>query len=167
MIDPITIEQASKDMVSQLEKLLSKLAYAADSGLSTSNIENDVKLLAAKLKTSAELLSGLTLYKNVKGTEIRSWNLGELPDDTFMRYAYICKRCGKEQLELRKEDEYYFAEITKGVFVRLEDLPDPEPIEFKVKIEGNTLIAVRADLFSKLPESTKKLLKKEGDENDD
>ena len=166
-MERVSVEEATKGMIMQLENVLAKLSFAAEAGISTSDLETKAQKLASKLKMSAEIMNGLSLYKDVKGNEIYQWHIAdELPDDLFMKYANLCKKC-KEQLTIRKDSDLLFAKVADGLFVSLVELPQVEMPEFKVRIEGNTLMAVRADLFAKLPEKTRKLLLSEGDNKED
>ena len=156
-MEQVTFEEASKELVSQLEELLGKLALAADSGLSTYQLEGEAKKLTKKLKESASLLNIAPLYKEVKGNNIYP-PTNELSKDLFPRYANLCKKCG-DQLSVSKEDGEYFAKITEGLFIKLSDLPFIPMPTFKVKIEGNTIMAIRNDLYEKLPSEVKELVK--------
>lgn len=161
-MEAINFDEATNGLIGQLESTLAKLALAADAGVRTSELESKAQKLANKLKTSAELLHDLPIYKDVKGGEIYQWNLADkLNDSLFAKYTNLCKRC-KEQLEIFNENNLYFAKIADGLFVSLVELPQVELPAFKVKIEGNTLMAVRSDLFAKLPEKTRKMLTEEG-----
>ena len=157
-MEAINFDEATNGLVSQLESTLAKLALAAEAGVRTSELESKAQNLANKLKTSAELLHDLPIYKNVKGSEVYQWYLADkLNDSLFAKYTNLCKRC-KEQLGVFNEDNLYFAKIADGLFVSLVELPQVEMPAFKVKIEGNTLMAVRSDLLAKLPANTRKML---------
>lgn len=166
-MEAINFDDTAKELIRELEVTLGKLALAADSGISTSNLEGKAQKLAGILKSSVDLFSGLSLYKDVKGSEVYSWTLDStLPDGIFVKYANLCKRC-KEALPVREENDIYFAKISENIFVNLSDLPEVEFPQFKVKIEGNTLMAVRADLLAKLPDKTRKLLLNNEEEKDE
>jgi len=153
--------QISKELTKELEEALSRLAIAADSGLSTYYLEPEAIKLAKKLKKSFLGYGTDNLYKDVKGS--KEYNPEKsLPINLFLRYAKLCKDCG-DSLDIVKSEDCYFAQIAENLYISIEELPAVEPIEFKIKIEGNTIMAVRADLFSKLPSATKKLLKGEED----
>lgn len=158
-MEKITFEETSKELVKQLEKTLAKLAIAADSGIATGNLETKSQKLAAKLKASASLFGNLPLYKGINtDNKVYNWTITEkLPDDLFVRYAKLCKVC-EDTFEVYCDEEKYFAEISEGLYCNIVELPDEEMPKFKVKIEGDTLMAIRTDLYEKLPESTKKLL---------
>ena len=159
-MEHITFEDTSKELIRQLEITFAKLSVASDAGISTSELEEKAQKLAGKIKASVDLFGDAVLYKDVNGSEVYSWYLADkLPDDIYLKYANLCKRC-KTQLDVvqETETEFYFAKYAENVYVNLADLPAVEMQTFKVKIEGNTLMAVRADLFAKLPDRAKKLL---------
>lgn len=157
-MEQITFEDTAREMVSQLETTLSKLALAAECKISTGHLEEKAKKLASKLKSSATLFNGLPLYKDVKGSEVYNWDIAEkLPEGILVVYANLCKKCS-DQLDVKIEDDKHYAKITEGIFVCLNDLPPMELPKFKVKLEGNTLIAVRTSMLAMLPKETQKLL---------
>jgi hypothetical protein len=164
-MEEITFEDTAHELVRQLEATLGKLAVASEAGLSTSSLEPVAQKLASKIKTLASIFNGHPLYKDVKGSKIYSWNYADLPDKIFMAYATICKQCKDTAMDIFQESEMYFVEIAKNLYANLSDLPVAEIPTFKVKIEGDTIMAVRADLVAKLPKATQKLLK--GDDKDD
>lgn len=129
----------------------------AESGLSTYSLENDCKALASKIKNSVEMFNGLNIYKGGKGNKLYSPQ-NDMNDNELARYAWICKKCGKTQLEVYKIDGEYFIEINDGLFVKLYDIPEQTLPQFKVKLEGNTLMGIRSDLVAQLPSSVQKLL---------
>lgn len=153
----ITFEDTAKELVKQLESVFGKLAVAADCGLPTSNFESEASRLASKIKSSAELFRGLpSLYTDVKGDSV--WYISELPEDLFMRFAPFAKKCKDSNMRLSKEGEFYFSQVADNVYVRINDLPRIETPKFKIKIEGDTLMAVNDKLYALLPESSQKLL---------
>lgn len=154
-MERITLEQATQGLIGQLEETLARLAIAADSNLSTYDHERKAKVLAGKIKAAATIFGDLPIYSGVEG--IKLWSGDELPMDLYVRYASLTKAT-HEQLEIRKEDEKHYVKISEGVFIDLTDVPQPEIPRFKVKIEGNTLMAVSDKLFAKLPESAKNIL---------
>jgi hypothetical protein len=162
-MEQINFEDTSKELIRQLEMTLTKLALAADAGITTSELESKSQKLAGKIKASVELFGNAALYKDVKGEELYSWcMIDKLPDDIYIRYANLCKRCHTQlDIVIEKETKFFFAKYADNIYINLADLPTVETPTFKVKIEGNTLMAVRADLLAKLPESAKKLLNKE------
>jgi len=168
-MEQITFEATARELVKQLESTLARLSVSADSGLSTYDLEAKAKKIASKLKESGSLLADLPMYKDVEGSDV-SWHVSDkLSDTLFYKYASLCKRLGKEALPVSQEKEShdYFAKISDNLFVRISDLPDVTIPAFKVKIEGNTLMAVRADLYAGLPTEIKALIGKEGENNAD
>ncbi len=162
-MEQITFEDTAKELVRQLESTLTRLAIAAESNISTYSLEANAKKLAGKLKASATALAGLPIYKNVKTTDKMYSEETTLSDELFRKYASICKQCN-EALTVYTDEGNKFVEVTKGIFVKLYDLPDKEIPPFKVKIEGDMLMAVRGDLYDKLPSGVKDLLN--GGENE-
>jgi len=157
-MEQITFEKMNEELVKQLEVALAKLTVAAEAKISTSELEQKAQRLASKLRASATIFAGMSLYKGVEGTKLYSWNAGsELPDDIFMAYATVCKNC-REQLEVVVNDKEYYTKIEKNIYIKLDDIPPVEMPTFKVKLEGDTLMAVRADLLRKLPDNIRKLL---------
>ena len=167
-MEQITFEETAKRMVADLEDILGKIMVASQAGLSTYHLEPEAQKLAAKLKASAEVLNGLPLYKDVKtNSEIYGSSFSKLPSHIFMAYATLSKKCKDTDMDIFKDDDKYFVKFTDNLFINLDDLPHEDPPKFKVKIEGNTLMAVRADLYNKLPATTKKLLdNKKGEDNE-
>jgi hypothetical protein len=154
-METISFDETSHELTSQLESILARLSVAADSNLSTYTLEDKAKKLAAKIKSIAFLIN-LPIYTNIENGKM--WNPSDdLPSALFFRYADLCKKLS-DAVEVYHQDNAYYAKISDKVFINLYDLPEVEVPAFKVKIEGNTLMAVRADLFEKLPSSTKKLL---------
>ena len=164
-MEQITIKDVSQGLINNLEDILGKLAVAAQAGLSTYYLEPDAQKLSSKLKTIAEILSGLPLYKDVSTSkEIYGSEIHKLPDTIYMAYANLSKRCKDTNMDIFKDEERYFVKFEDNVFVNLDDLPHEELPKFKVKLEGNTLMAVRTDLFNMLPDKTKKLLSNKTEE---
>ncbi len=64
-MEKISFEETARELVSQLESTLSKLALAADSGISTNGLEGKAQKLAAKIKASVDLFGTLNTYKDV------------------------------------------------------------------------------------------------------
>ncbi len=155
----MTFEDTARSLVAELETTLSKLAIAADTGISTSHLESKAQKLAAKLKASAELFGNINLYKDIPKTDhVYSWDIGEeLPDIILPRYASLAKRI-KDTPEVYQHEGAYYAQVSNDLFLNLADLPEVAMPQFKVKLEGNTLMAVRADLYDKLPKATKEML---------
>lgn len=164
-MEQITFEETAQKMVIDLEGLLAKMAVASDAGLSTYWLEPEAQKLSAKLKASAEILNGLTLYKDVNGSQVYGSSMAKLPDSIYMAYASISKKCKDNDMNVFKEDGKYFVKFSDNLYINLDDIPHEEMPKFKVKIEGNTLMAVRADLYNKLPENAKKLLNNKTEED--
>jgi hypothetical protein len=157
-MERITFEDTAKELIKQLERTLAKLAIAADCKIGTGELEAKAQKLAAKLKASATLFGNLPLYKDIGGSPVYSWNLTDkLPDDIFVRYAQLCKTL-KDQVDVWQAEGLYYAKIAEGLFCSLVELPNIDMPTFKVKLEGDTLMAIRTDLYEKLPEATKKLI---------
>jgi hypothetical protein len=104
------------------------------------------------------------MYKDVKITDqvYAFYITKELPDDIFSKYAGLCKRFKDPTLEVYKDSGLYFAMIDKNVFVCISELPEVSIPKFKIRIEGDQLMAVNAELFVKLPEKAQGFLKLEG-----
>jgi hypothetical protein len=135
-MEQITFEQVSHELTSQLEEVLGRLSVQAESGLSTYSTEDKAKKLAAKMKEIA-----------------------------FLSSVQVCKQ-SKEACEVYNIDGDKYIEFQDGLFIKLVDLPDAgEMPRFVVKIEGNTIMSVRQDLFNKLPSNAKKLLGNKEEEN--
>lgn len=163
-MEQITLQEASISLVNQLQSKLARLAVAGDSGLSTYHLEDEAKKLASKLKSAAEFFGSFTLYKG-KPEGGRDYNFPDsATDEEFAKFAYICKKCGKEQLEAFKVDGERFVKVSDGLYVKLVDIPSQDLPEFKVKLEGDTLMAVRTDLLEKLPSCVQKLLSNKEEE---
>ncbi len=165
-MEQITIEATAQAMVSQLEDILGKIAVASQAGLSTYYLEPLAQKTAAKLKTMAETLKGLPLWKDVNtGKEIYGSEIHKLPAHIFMAYASLSKRCKDTDMDVFKDEEKYFVKLNDNLFVNLDDLPREEMPKFKVKLEGDTLMAIRTDMYNQLPDKMKKLLdNKKGEE---
>lgn len=164
-MEQVTFEQTALKMVLELQSVLAKTVLASQSGLSTYYLEPLAQKMAAKLKASQEILNGLPLYKDVKtNSEIYGSSFNSLPDHIFATYAALSKRCKDTDMDIFKDDGKYFVKFSEDIFINLDDLPQETIPEFKVKLEGNTLMAVRADLFNQLPTKVQSLLdnKKEG-----
>lgn len=155
-MEPVQIDEVTASLASQLEQALARLALAADSGLPTYSLEPAAQKLAAKLKSSYTLFGSLTLYKDVTGPK-EYYPEQNLPMNLFVAYAALCKQC-HEALEVDKQESLYFAKIANNLYVNLSDLPKQEVPVFKIKIEGDTIMGVRADLFTKLPTKTQNIL---------
>jgi hypothetical protein len=161
-MEQVTFQQSSQELIKQLESILARMAVAADSGMSTYYLEDAAKKLSSKLKESA-FLNGLTMYKDIEDLSHVYRPEQELSDDLFMKLAKLCK-IKKDQADVYKKDSQYFDKFSDNLYIDISSV-DSQPIpEFKVKLEGDTLIAVRKDLFDKLPQATKKLLNNKGDE---
>lgn len=155
-MEQISFQQTADELVKQLESLLARMAVAADAGMSTYSLEDSAKKLSGKLKESA-FLNGLSMYKNIEGLS-HIWSPEkDLSDSLFMKVARLCK-ISHEQADIYKTESQYFYKISENLYVDIDSVPDQPMPEFKVKLEGDTLIAVRKDLFNKLPQATKKLL---------
>ena len=158
-MEQITFEATAQALVQELEDTLSKLAVASQAGLSTYYLEPIAQKLSAKLKASAELLVEMPLYKDVKtDNEIYGSDIHKLPDNIFMAYASLSKKCKDTDMDIFKDDNKYFVKFSDNLFINLDDLPHEELPKFKVKLEGNTLMAIRSDMYNKLPANAKKLL---------
>lgn len=164
-MERVTFEETAQKMVIDLESLLAKMAVSSDAGLSTYWLEPEAQKLSAKLKASAEILNGLTIYKDVNGSQVYGSSMSKLPDNIYMAYASISKKCKDNDMNVFKEDGKYFVKFSDNLYINLDDIPHEEMPKFKVKIEGNTLMAVRADLYNKLPENAKKLLNNKTEED--
>ena len=158
-MEVIPASKISGELSAKLESSLARLAMAADAGLSTYQLEPEAIKLAKKLKNSVTGYGAENLYKDVKGNE-EYYPEQNLPIILFTRYAKLCKDCG-DSLKVTECDGMFFAKIADNLFINLQELPAIEPVEFKVKIEGDTIMAVRADLFAKLPAKTQKMLQGE------
>ncbi|MFA5298885.1 MAG: hypothetical protein WC389_11825 [Lutibacter sp.] len=156
-MEKITLEEVVQVLINQLESKLARIALCAESGLSTFSLENDCKALASKIKNSVEMFSGLDIYKGDNSNKLYSPQ-NNMNDMELTRYAWLCKKCGKTQLEVHKFDGEYFVEINNGLFVKLYDIPEQILPQFKVKLDGNTLMGIRSDLVAQLPSSVQKLL---------
>jgi hypothetical protein len=157
-MEEVTFQTATRDLQSSLEAVLSKMAVAADAGISTYRLEPEAQKLAAKLRSAAQVFGTASLYKGVEGDKVY-WP-EEMPTSTFVRYAKLCKDTQDPSMDVvkAKGSGEFFAKLDTGLYVRLTDLPEQTVPEFRVKLEGNTLMAVRADLLDKLPKSAQKLL---------
>jgi hypothetical protein len=162
-MEQITLEQLNIDLVRQLESTLTRLAMSSESNLSTYTLEDKAKKLASKLKNSLEVFSGLSIWKDVKENNTVYHPESAFTDTTFAKYAYLCKKTS-EALTVYKDDSKFFAKISDGLYVNIEDIPEQQIYQFKVKIEGSTLMAVRSDLLAKLPSGIKELLGGKDDE---
>ena len=157
-MEQIELSEVAQVFIKQLESKLTRIAMCADAGISTYDLENDAKKISAKIKNLTSLTSGLTIYRH-DGSNKQWRGHSELTDSDLAKYATLCKRCGKEALEIHKFEDLVYVEIQDGLFVKLVELPDiPVPM-FRVKLEGDVLNAVRTDMLAKLPESTRQLLK--------
>ena len=155
-MEKVGFEEFASDMVKQLESTLGKLSLSAESGLSTYTLEDSAKKLASKIKALSEIFKDCSVYKDIKKNTVYHPER-DIPDHLFTRYAKLCKDC-KDPLSLYKDEDSYFAEIADNLFISISELPSAPFPEFKVKLEGNTIIAVRADLYEKLTSETKKLI---------
>ena len=164
-MEQVTLEEATKELIAQLETTLGRLAMAADSGLSTYGLEGTAKKLAGKLKASAALFGSAPIYKNIKGTKVWNTESADFSENLFSKYAGLSKTCG-EALDVYQEDNKYFAKVSKDLFINLQDLPSRPIPKFKVKIEGRTLMAISTDLYEKLPTGVQELLTEGGDTNE-
>jgi hypothetical protein len=70
----------------------------------------------------------------------------------------MSKKCKDNDMDVLKDEEKYFVKISDNLFVNLDDLPHEEMPKFKVKLEGDTLLALQADMYNQLPDKMKKLL---------
>jgi hypothetical protein len=161
-MEQITFEQTAQELVHQLESILARMAVAADSGMSTYHLEESAKKLSSKLKESS-FLNGLRMYKDIESLSSVYYPETELSDSLYMKVAKICK-ISKEQPDVHKKDGVYYHKLSENLYVDIDSIPDQPMPEFKVKLEGDTLIAVRKDLFDKLPQATKKLLSNKEEE---
>jgi hypothetical protein len=162
-MEQLSFAETAKELTRQLESTLARLAIAGESNLSTYYLEDDAKKLAGKLKQMATF-ANIPVYKDIKGNEL--WQAEkELPDSIFYRYAKLCKQFN-DAVKVRKQDGIYYAKVTEGLFINLVDLPEIPIPEFKVKLEGDTLMAVRVDLLEKLPKDTRKLLDNKGESDE-
>jgi hypothetical protein len=158
-MEQIAFEQTAQKLVQDLEGILAKLAVASQAGLSTYYLEPEAQKLSAKLKASAEALKDLPLYKDVKtNNEIYASAMNKLPDSIYMAYASLSKKCKDTDMDIFKDEEKYFVKFADNLFINLDDLPHEAMPKFKVKLEGNTLMAVRTDLYNQLPKKTQELL---------
>ncbi len=158
-MEKISFEDTARELVTQLESTLGKLAMAADAGISTSNLETKAQKLAAKIKESVGLFANLNIYKDVpKTTHLYSWDIADkLADNTLAQYAQLCKRT-KDQPEVYTHEGGVYAEIGTNLFVNIMEMPQAEIPKFKVRLEENTLMALRADLFDKLPKGVREIM---------
>lgn len=157
-MEKVTFEEVSQTLVSQLESKLARMALASESGLSTYHLEDEAKKLASKLRSSVEFFSSFSVYRGTTD-KTSDYNFPDKStDEDFAKFAYLCKKCGKEQLETFIIDGERYAKVSEGLFVKLVDIPNQILPEFKVKLEGDTLMAVRTDLLEQLPSSVRKLL---------
>ena len=152
----VAVMDVVNSMILQLEGVISKLAIAADSGLSTYNLESEAKKLTKKIDTSI-WMSGLSLYKSI-GRSNKDYYPYKLSVDNYAKYADICKRSGETELSVYISDARIYVEINPDVFVCLDELSMVKIPTFKFKIEGNKLMAVSTEVYDKLPESAKKIL---------
>ncbi len=163
-MEQITFIDVAQSMVSELEALLSKIALASQSNISTYNLESSATKLARKIKESAKIFGDLPIYRGTT-KQNKIWRpTDEFTADELSRYAKLCK-ASSEELDVYKVENEYYINIQSNIFIRLYDIP-PEPMpKFKVKLEGNTLMAVRSDIAGQLPDAVKKVLQiKEGEE---
>lgn len=163
-MDQLTFKETTDKLISDLEVTLGKLSLAAEAKISTSPFEEKAKKLAAKLKQLAFLVN-IPVYKDVKASQFYNWNYDQVPSDQFASFTVLCKNI-KEELGLYKSNETqtYYAQLSEGLFISLVDLPKVELPSFKIKIQDNTLMAVRADMLEKLPSSIVKLLTNQTEE---
>lgn len=155
-MEQITMVDLTSELVKQLESTLSRIALAAQSNISTYNLEDKAKKLATKIKGIA-VYSGLPIYKDVSESDSVWHPEDKLTDATFAKYAFLCKNSG-ESLSVYKDSNTYYCKISDKLFINIEDISAKEIPSFKVKIEDNTLMAVRSDLLASLPSSVQKLL---------
>ena len=151
-------EEATKEIIAELEIVLGKLVVATDSGISTYNLGQSAQGLVSKVRAFGGILSEAELYMDVL-TDDRIYNPEErLSAGEFMAYCSLCKKAGSA-LDVYRHQKRLFACISSKLFIALDELPSAELPKFMVNVAGSKLRVVQADLLAKLPQKIRELLR--------